>query len=93
VSRLGAGVLRGLSGLLAGGLVAIVLVLAVLWVVAERDGVPGPGADVVGWHAVAAVAAVLAQRVADRRPGWVGVLAALAVTAITAAVLGFLWLA
>jgi hypothetical protein len=91
--RRGAGLLRGLTGLLAGGLVALVVALALTWVVAERVGVPGPGTGTVAWHIAAAAAAVLAQREADRRRDRVGTLAALAVVAIAAAVLTVMWLA
>jgi hypothetical protein len=64
VSRAGA-LLRGFSGVLAGGLV---------------------------WHSGAAVAAVLVQRQADRRPGVPGVSAALAVLLITTVLLTVQWL-
>jgi hypothetical protein len=85
--------LRGLSGVLAGGLAVLVVALVGAWIAAERNGVPGPGPDTLAWHAVAAVAAVLAQRHADRRPGADGVVAALAVVAITVMVLAVQWLA
>lgn len=84
--------LRGFSGVLAGGLVVLVLALGAAWVVAERNGTPGPGASTLLWHAGAAFVAVLAQRQADRRPGAAGTVAALAVVAITAALVTAQWL-
>jgi hypothetical protein len=84
--------LRGLSGVLAGGLVVLVAALVVAWVVAERGGAAGPGVNTMVWHAVAAVAAVLVQREADRRDGAPGVFAAVTVLAITALVLTVQWL-
>jgi hypothetical protein len=86
------GWLRTLSGLLAGGLVVLAVVLTAAWFVADRAGSPGPGVDMLIWHGVAAVAAVLAQRVADRRSGPVGWIAVLAVLTITAVVLAVQWL-
>ena len=85
--------LRAVSGVLAGGLVALLLVLGAAWFVARQTGTPGPGPDILAWHAAAAVVAVLAQRHADRHPGAGGPLAALVVTAVAAAVLAVLWLA
>jgi hypothetical protein len=85
--------LRGFTGLLAGGLVVLVVALTVAWAVAERFGTPGPGTGTLAWHAGAAVAAVVAQRQADRRPGTPGVLAAVAVLVITGVLLVVQWLA
>lgn len=85
--------LRALSGLLAGGLVALVVALAVGWFVATRSGTAGPDPSTLLWHAVAAVAAVVAQRYADRHPDAAGAVAAGAVVAVTVAVLAGQWLA
>lgn len=84
--------LRGFSGVLAGGLVVLVAALAVAWLVAERSGVSGPGVNTLVWHTVAAVAAVLVQRQADRRSGAPGAFAAVAVLAITVLLLTVQWL-
>jgi hypothetical protein len=81
--------LRGFTGVLAGGLVVLALALGVAWVVATRTGSPGPAPWFLVWHALAAVAAVALQVRADRRSP----LAALGVLGISAAVLGVLWLA
>lgn len=86
-------VLRGATGVLAGGLVALLLGLAFAWFVAQRAGTPGPGSGMLVWHALAAVGAVLVQRYADRRAGTPGAVAALGVVAIAAAVLAAFWLA
>ncbi|WP_300010046.1 hypothetical protein [Pseudonocardia sp.] len=83
------GLLRGLSGVLAGGLVVLALALGLAWVVATRVGSPGPAPWLLAWHALAAVAAVVLQVRADRA----GPAAAVGVLAISAAVLGVLWLA
>ena len=85
--------LRGLSGLLAGGLVVLLVALGVAWYIADRVGSSGPGAQTLVWHAVAAVAAVLAQRHADRHGDVGGVLAACAVIVISAVLLTVEWLA
>jgi hypothetical protein len=92
VSRSGAR-LRGFTGLLTGGLVVLVVALVVAWAVAERAGTPGPGTGTLAWHASAALAAVIAQSQADRRPGTPGVLAAVAVLVITAVLLTVEWIA
>lgn len=85
--------LRTVSGLLAGGLVALTVALAAAWVVADRTGAPGPGPATLGWHGLTAVAAVAAQRHADRRDGADGMLAAIAVVALAAVLLTVQWLA
>jgi glucose-6-phosphate-specific signal transduction histidine kinase len=85
--------LRGLSGLLAGGLVILLVTLGVAWYVADQAGSSGPGAQTLVWHAVAAVAAVIAQRYADRHRDTRGVLAAGAVIVIAAVLLTVEWLA
>jgi hypothetical protein len=87
------GRLRAVSGVLTGGLVALALALVVAALLADRGSAPGPGTRTVVWHGLAAVVAVAAQRVADRRPDPAGATAAFAVVALTAAVVGALWLA
>jgi hypothetical protein len=85
-------VLRGVTGVLAGGLVALLVALVVAWVVSNNTDMPGPGTATVVWHAVAAVVAVAAQIYADRRSGARGVLAAVGVLAAAALLLYFQWL-
>ncbi|MFN2497013.1 MAG: hypothetical protein ABR608_14080 [Pseudonocardiaceae bacterium] len=83
--------LRGLSGVLAGGLVALaVTVGAAQWQAGPVDR-PGPGTATVAGHAIAALAAVMLQVVADHARGRHAVLATGAVLAIVAGVLWFGW--
>lgn len=84
--------LRGLSGVFAGGVVVLALVLVGAAVISGRDGAPGPGALTVAVHVAAAVAAVVIQVHADRHDGPRGTLASVGVLGITAAVLAFEWL-
>ncbi len=84
--------LRGFSGVLTGGLVALALVLLVAGIVAQQREVPGPGVLAIAGHIVAAVAAVLVQRRADRTRGLVAAGAALAVVALSVVVLAAQWL-
>lgn len=87
-----AGWLRGLSGLLAGGMVAVAAALFVAWFVAAEAGAPGPGSATLAWHAAGAVVAVAGQVYADRRAGARGTCAAIGVIAVSAGVLAFQWL-
>jgi hypothetical protein len=84
--------LRGISGVLAGGLVALSVTLLVAGIVAQQREVPGPGVAAIGGHVVVAVVAVLVQRRADRAAGLAAAGAALGVVALTAVVLGAQWL-
>jgi hypothetical protein len=84
--------LCGFSGVLAGGLVALAVVLLVAGIVAQQRGVPGPGALTIVMHLVAAVVAVLVQRRADRARGTAAAGAALAVVALTVVALAAQWL-
>lgn len=84
--------LRGLSGLFAGGVVVLALVLVGAAVISGRDGSPGPGALTLAVHSVAALAAVVIQVYADRHDDPRGTLASIGVLGITAAVLAFEWL-
>lgn len=92
MTRMGS-VLRRVSGVLAGGLVVLAVALGVAWVVATRTGSPGPAPGFLAWHAIAAVAAVVAQVRADRAPDGRGAGPALAVVVISVVVLAVLWLA
>jgi hypothetical protein len=85
-------VLRGVTGVLAGGLVALLVALGIAGVVSDNMDMPGPGTGTLVWHGVAAVIAVVAQVYADRRPGPRGVLAAVVVLVTAAALLFFQWL-
>lgn len=85
--------LRGLSGLLAGGLVVLALALVTAWAIAQQRAVAGPSALSVAGHLVAAAVSVLVQRTADRRSGPAAASAALLVLLVTAVVLAVQWLA
>jgi len=85
-------VLRGLSGVLVGGLVALALVLLAGWFYADRTGLPGPGLGVIVGHGVAAVAAVVAQVWVDRRRDRTGTLAAAALAVLVVGGLTLTWL-
>lgn len=85
--------LRGLSGMLSGGLVGLAVVVCAAQWLAGTSGRPGPGmAEVVG-HVVAALAAVVLQLVADRLRGTSAALASGSVLVIAAGVLWFGWCA
>ena len=83
---------RGLSGVLVGGLVALALVLLAGWFYADQTGLPGPGAGMLVGHLVAAAVAVAAQVWADRRTDRVGTLAALALSGVIVGGLTLVWL-
>ncbi|MEV1296041.1 hypothetical protein [Pseudonocardia sp. NPDC049635] len=83
--------LRGLSGVLAGGLVVLAVGLVAVEWLGGRSGVPGPGTGAVAAHLVAAVVAVTGQVIADRRADRTGTLAALGVIGTVALVLGLGW--
>ena len=88
---LGVRAVRGLSGVLAGGLVALaVAVCAAQWL-AGTSGRPGPGTATVVGHVVAALATVALQMVADRLRGSLAALASGSILVIAAGVLWFGW--
>jgi len=85
--------LRALSGVTTAGLVILTAIMAVAAWLTDRDGAPGPGADIVLGHLTVAVLAVAGQVVADRsdeRP-LRGLVAALAVLLLAATALWIWW--
>ena len=60
---------RTVSGVVAGGVVVLLCVVLGAAVLGARRDFPGPGAESLSWHIVAAVVAVAAQVFADRRRG------------------------
>ncbi|RDI68586.1 hypothetical protein [Nocardia pseudobrasiliensis] len=62
--------LRALSGVVAGGLVVLTLVVIGAEILGARRGFPGPGASPVAWHIGLSALAVAAQLFADRRRGF-----------------------
>jgi hypothetical protein len=82
---------RGLSGVLAGGLVALASAVCGAQWLAGTSGRPGPGVATVVGHVVAALAAVVLQLVTERTLGRSAALASWSVLVITAGVLWFGW--
>ncbi|MEU7140174.1 hypothetical protein ABZ942_12050 [Nocardia sp. NPDC046473] len=58
-----------MSGAVAAGTVALMLVVIGTAVAAARRDFPGPGSESVTWHVVSAVIAVAAQIYSDKRRG------------------------
>lgn len=79
---------RGLSGLVAGGVVALACVVLGAAVLGARRDFPGPGAQSLAWHLGAVLVVLGAQLVADRRRGPAALLGS-ATVLVTAGVL--LW--
>ena len=82
---------RGLSGVLAGGLVALSIVICVAQWLAGNSGSPGPGAAVVVGHLSAALAAVALQLAAERSGERIALLASCSVLVLAVGVLWFGW--
>ena len=82
-----------MTGSFAAGLAVLAVVVLGSGVLALSTSAPGPGLLMLLGHPVAAVLALVAQRVADRKTGIVGVGAGATVLAITAAAVWTLWLA
>ena len=91
--KVGGRLLRGFTGVLAASMVLLFLTVLGAQIYFQSTGYPGLGWPAVGGHLVAAVLAVLFQRLADRRAGAVAVLSSLAVVVITAGTLWLFWLA
>ncbi|HEY2095176.1 MAG TPA: hypothetical protein VGH72_01870 [Pseudonocardia sp.] len=64
--------LRATGGALAAGLTVLAVAMLGVWALAFSNDDPGPRARLLVAHLVAAVLAVLLQRVADRRADRVG---------------------
>ncbi|MDV2476317.1 hypothetical protein ACWDTG_04190 [Rhodococcus zopfii] len=79
---------RALSGLVCGAVVVLAIVVGIAQYLSGNRGVPGPGAESVGAHAVAAIVVIAAQLSADRRRG-PAVLLGSAVVFVTAVFLMF----
>ena len=83
---------RGLSGVLVGGLVALALVLLGGWFYADRAGLPGPGLGMIVGHGLAAVVAVVAQVRVDRRTDRAGTVTAAGLAGLIIGGLALVWL-
>lgn len=82
---------RGLTGSLAYGLLLLAVGLGIAAIVVRSQAMPGPGAFVLTAHAVAALVALAAQRVADRTVGVRAGLAGTVVLVVAGAVLWLFW--
>jgi predicted lipid-binding transport protein (Tim44 family) len=83
---------RGITGSLAAGLAVLAVGILVVAGICLYTGAPGPGATLLIGHPVAAVLALVAQRVADRRDGPAAVGAGVAVALFTVSALTLFWL-
>ena len=83
---------RGFTGSLTAGLVVLAIGVLAVAGICLFTGAPGPGATLLIGHPVAAVLALLAQRVADRRNGPAAVGAGIAVALFTVSALTLFWL-
>jgi hypothetical protein len=63
-------VLRALSGLVAGGMVVLTLVVIGSAVLGLVRGFPGPGGASVAWHIGLTIVVLVAQIFSDRRRGF-----------------------
>ncbi|MFF2088255.1 hypothetical protein ACFVVM_31115 [Nocardia sp. NPDC058176] len=79
---------RGISGIMAGGVLVLLCVVIGAAVMGSRRDFPGPGAESLSWHVVAALVVVAAQLVADRGRGFAA-LSGSAIVLVTTGVL--LW--
>jgi hypothetical protein len=83
---------RGCTGSLAAGLTVLAIGVLAVAGICLFTGAPGPGATLLVGHPVAAVLALLAQRVADRRTGPPAAGAGVAVVLFTVSALTLFWL-
>ncbi|MCJ0893959.1 hypothetical protein [Rhodococcus sp. ARC_M5] len=83
--------LRGLSGIVTAGLLVLAIAVAVTQYLGHTRGFPGPGGLSVAAHIVAAVVAVIAQRITDHRRGFAAFLGAMVVFVATGLVLWTQW--
>ncbi|WP_410663128.1 hypothetical protein [Amycolatopsis sp. lyj-84] len=82
---------RGLTGSLAAGMVVLAVLVLAIAGICLFTGAPGPGPLMLIGHPVAAVVALLAQRVADGRTGRVAGFAGLGVVVSVTAALSLFW--
>lgn len=83
--------IRGISGLVAAGVVLLALVvISAAYLGSQRD-FPGPGSASVTWHIVVAVGAVAAQAVSDRKRGPVAFAGSVAVVSAAGLLLWTQW--
>ncbi|MEV4149517.1 hypothetical protein AB0J40_38070 [Amycolatopsis sp. NPDC049691] len=83
---------RGFTGSLAAGLTVLALGVLVVGGIDLYTGAPGPGPALLIGHPIAAVLALVAQRVADRRNGVTAAGAGVAVVLFAVSALTLFWL-
>ncbi|MGW4245755.1 hypothetical protein [Nocardia sp. NPDC004722] len=84
-------VLRGLSGIIAGGTLVLAATVVGTAIVGARRGFPGPGWLDVAWHVAAALAVLAAQIYADKRQGFAAFFGCLVVFGIAGYLLWAQW--
>lgn len=89
--RPGPRVPQGLSGVLAGGLVALAIAVCLAQWLAAGSARPGPGMPAVAGHVAAALVAIVLQLAAERSRDRLATLASWSVLVLAAAVLWFGW--
>lgn len=82
---------RGLTGSLAAGMAGLALIVLGAGVLSLIVHAPGPGVASLAGHPVAAVVALAAQRIADRRQGQPAVLAGAGVLLVVGVTLWLFW--
>lgn len=82
---------RGISGVVAAGVVLLALVVVGAAVCGQRRGFPGPGGESVAWHIVVAVIVVVAQCLSDGNRGPRAFAASVGVLAATGFLLNTQW--
>jgi len=83
--------LRAFSGVIAGGVVVLTLVVIGAAVVGRERDFPGPGSESIVWHVATAILVVAAQVQADRRRGVVAVAMSIVIIAATVLLLWTQW--
>lgn len=84
-------VLRGLSGIVAGGMFVLALVVVGTAIIAARRDFPGPGSESVTWHIAASVIGVAAQIFSDRHRGLAALSGSLVVFIVAGLLLWTQW--
>jgi RsiW-degrading membrane proteinase PrsW (M82 family) len=82
---------RGLSGVLAGGMTALAIVVGLAQWLAAASGRPGPGMSAVAGHALAALVGIMLQLAAERSRDRIATLASWSILMLAAVVLWFGW--
>jgi hypothetical protein len=90
-TRRGYGFLRGVSGILAVGMVLLALANIAVQFYANARDLPGPGVLSVTAHIVAAVLVIVGQIIADRFDDWRAPVSVLGVFLVSAATLWLFW--